>query len=185
VADPMMRDGLPLMIVQPGLVYGPGDTSPIHETWVQYLRRRLPMVPRGSAYCWAHVDDIARGHLLALERGQPGQSYIIAGSVHSLAEALALAERVTGIRAPRLQVSPGLLRATATLLRPVEQVLPLSGTYTAEGLRVAAGVTYLGSNAKARRELGYTPRSLEEGLPGTLRAEMAALGMTPGPHSSV
>lgn len=185
VADPMIRDGLPLTIVQPGLVYGPGDTSPIHETWVQYLRRRLPTIPKGSAFCWARVEDTARGHLLAMERGQPGESYIIAGPAHTLAEAMMFAERVTGIPAPRFQASPGLLHAMAALLWPVERVLPLSGTYTAEGLRVAAGVTYLGSNAKARRELGYAPRALEEGLPETLRAEMAALGIAPKPHSSV
>ena len=50
---------------------------------------------------------------------------------------------------------------------------------TPEGLRVLAGVTYFGSNAKARRELGYTPRSLEEGLRETLAQEMRNLGMTP------
>ncbi|MBV9578862.1 MAG: NAD-dependent epimerase/dehydratase family protein, partial [Chloroflexi bacterium] len=76
VALPMMRQGLPLVIVQPGGVYGPGDNSPQGELLRQYLRRKLPMVPRGSALCWGHVDDTAAGHALAMERGATGQSYI-------------------------------------------------------------------------------------------------------------
>lgn len=179
VADPLIHDGLPLIIVQPGVVYGPGDISAIHETWVDYLRRRLPAVPRGIAYCWGHVADTAAGHLLAMERGRPGESYIIAGPPHTLADALRLAEGITGVPAPRRQLSPGMMRAAAALVRPFEGLLPLPNTYTSEGLRVSAGVTYLGSNAKACRELGYAPRTLEEGLPETLRAEMAALGMRP------
>jgi len=50
-------------------------------------------------------------------------------------------------------------------------------------LRINAGVTYLGDNAKARRELGYDPRPLDEGLPPTLLDEMALLGMTPKPQT--
>jgi nucleoside-diphosphate-sugar epimerase len=49
---------------------------------------------------------------------------------------------------------------------------------TAEGLRVLAGVTYFGSNAKARRELGYAPRSLADGLRVTLEHEMRELGIS-------
>ena len=59
----------------------------------------------------------------------------------------------------------------------VGQVVPLPESYTAEGLRVTAGVTYLGDNAKARRELGYAPRPLADGLAETLRHEMKLLGM--------
>ena len=84
VALPMIQQGLPLVIVQPGLVYGPGDKSPVRETLVQYLQRKLPLVPRKTAFNWAHVEDTARGHLLAMEKGQPGESYILAGSAHTL-----------------------------------------------------------------------------------------------------
>src|SRR5579883_2610941 len=79
VAEPMMRDGLPLVVVMPGVVYGPGDTSSIRATFVQYLKRKLPLLPKGTAFSWAHVDDIARGHILAMESGKPGEEYIIAG----------------------------------------------------------------------------------------------------------
>ncbi|HEX8857576.1 MAG TPA: NAD-dependent epimerase/dehydratase family protein [Actinomycetes bacterium] len=177
VTDPLIAAGLPLVIVQPGVIYGPGDTSSLRPALVQYLRRRLPLVPRGTAYCWAHVEDIARGHLLAMERGRTGESYIIAGPPHTFAGALELAEELTGIPAPRLRAAPGLLRAAAQVMGLVERVAPVPLNYSAEYLRVNAGVTYLGSNAKARRELGYDPRSLRLGLAETLAHELRLLGM--------
>ena len=179
VAVPMMRAGLPLVIVQPGLIYGPGDTSSVRRTLVQYLEQSLPLVPRDTAYCWAHVEDIAHAHLLAMERGRAGEAYIIAGPRHSLIEALALAERITGVPGPRLHAPPALLRTLAAVASVIEKLAPLPAGYTAEDLRVVAGVTYLGTNEKARRELDYAPRPLEVGLGETLAHEMRLLGMTP------
>ncbi|MBI3975938.1 MAG: NAD-dependent epimerase/dehydratase family protein [Armatimonadetes bacterium] len=177
VAEPMIRQGLQLVIVQPGMVYGPGDTSSLRDSFVQYLRGRLPMTPQRTAMCWAHVDDTARGHLLAMEKGRPGESYIIAGPAHTLRELFELAEQITGIPAPKRHPSPATLRALARVADVVGSILPLSGTFTREGLRVIAGVTYLGSSDKASRELGFTPRSLAEGLRETLTHEMALLGL--------
>ena len=175
IAEPMMRAGLPLTIVQPGAVYGPGDNSPQGQFFRQYLRRRLPMVPSGTAFCWGHVDDTARGHVLAMQRGQVGQAYIIAGPPATLRDVLRLAEGITGVPPPPLHPAPGLVKALASVVQVVEHVVPLPENYSAEYLRVAAGTTYLGSNAKARRELGYAPRSLEEGLRETLQYEQAHL----------
>jgi nucleoside-diphosphate-sugar epimerase len=175
VAEPMIRAGLPLVIVEPGAVYGPGDPSPQGQLLRQYLQRKLPMVPRGAALCWAHVEDTAAGHVLAMQRGAVGQSYIIAGPPATIQAVLALAERLTGVPAPRLHPDPRLVKAVAAAMRVVERVVPVPDTYSAEYLRVAAGATYLGSNARARRELGFQPRSLEEGLPETLAYELARL----------
>jgi nucleoside-diphosphate-sugar epimerase len=175
VAVPMLKAGLPLIIVQPGVTYGPGDTSTIRELWRDFLRGALPMVPDKSAYCWAHVDDVARGHLLAMEKGRIGESYIIAGPAHSVFEALQIAERVSGVRAPRRLASPGMLRATAALTGLINALIPLPEKYHPETLRVAAGNTYLGSSAKAERELGFSARPLEEGLRETLEHERKLL----------
>ncbi len=177
VAEPMMRRGLPLVIVQPGMTYGPGDTSALRDTLIQYLRRRLPMAPQRTAMCWAHVDDTAEAHLLAMERGRPGESYIIGGPPHTLIGLFALAEEITGIPAPRWHPSPEVVRAFARLAGLAERIVRLPPSMTEEGLRVVAGVTYLGSNEKARRELGYDPRPLREGLRETLLHEMALLGI--------
>lgn len=177
VADPMIEAGLPLVIVQPGLIYGSGDTSNVRTTFIQYLQRKLLMIPEKTAFCWAHVDDIARGHILAMDIGQPGESYIIAGPRHTFVEAMEIAEQITGIPAPRLRVAPGVMKAMAGLMGMVEQVVPVPDAYTGEGLRLLAGVTYIGNNAKAKRELGYNPRPLREGLTETLHHEMQLLGM--------
>ena len=164
IAEPMMQKGLPLVIVQPGVTYGPGDPSAMGVTLRQYLQGKLRGVPKVSAYCWGHVEDTAAGHLLAMGRGRPGESYIIAGEPRTLIDAIEMAERITGIPAPRLRPSPGFLRFLAAITR-------------SEMLRVGAGATYLGSNAKATRELGLRHRPLEEGLRETLLAEMRTLGI--------
>jgi len=177
VAEPMMAEGLPLVVVMPGLIYGPGDTSSVRTIFLQYLQRKLPMIPSGTAYSWGYVDDIARAHLLAMEQGKAGEHYIIAGPSHTLVEALDLAERITGVPAPR-HVAPGLLRAAASVVGVAEKVVPVPEQYSAEYLRVSAGVTYLGTSARAQGEWGYHPRPLEEGLSETLRQEMSLLGMT-------
>jgi nucleoside-diphosphate-sugar epimerase len=177
VARPLMQAGLPLVIVQPGLVYGPGDTSVVHEALVNYLRGKLPMTPSGTKYCWGHVDDIAHGHILAMEQGKVGESYIIAGPKYSLVEAFTLAEQISGVRAPRLHPTPWMMKATAAMIALLGAMFPLPEPYSAEGIRSSAGVSYLGTNEKARRELGYAPRTLEQGLPETLEYEMQQLGM--------
>ena len=164
VAEPLMRQGLPLVIVMPGVVYGPGDTSSLGDSLRLMLRRRLPVVPRGTRLTWAHVDDVARGHILAMERGRPGETYIIAGPDHALADVFATAARIAGVPAPRALLTPGVMRALSRLMAVVERVVPVPAEAAAESLRSAAGVTYIASNAKARRELGYAPRPLEQGL---------------------
>jgi nucleoside-diphosphate-sugar epimerase len=175
VAEPMIKQGLPLIIVQPGAVYGPGDNSPQGQMFRQYLQRKLPMVPKGAALCWAHVEDIARGHLLAMERGKVGETYMIPGPPLSIYAVLQLAERITGVPAPRRQAPPGMLKGLAAAVSVVERFAPVPETMSAEYLRVAAGATYLGSNAKAARDLGYAPRPIEEGLRETLEYELARL----------
>jgi len=179
VAQPMIEAGLPLVIVQPGAVYGPGDQSDLRQVVVRYLQRKLPVVPGGMAVCWAHVEDTVEGHFLAMDKGKVGESYILAGPPHTVADYLKLAEQITGIPAPRLKVPPAALRLSAALMAVLGNLVTLPPTYTAEGLRISAVVTYLGDNSKARRELGYNPRSLADGLPGTLAYEMERLGIRP------
>jgi nucleoside-diphosphate-sugar epimerase len=170
VALPMMKAGLPLVIVMPGIVYGPGDTSPLAETLRQYLTKKLPILPTRTAYNWAHVDDIVTAHILAMEKGRAGESYIVGGPIHPLTEALQIAEKITGIRGPRIRLSPGIMKATAAMSGFFGSFLPIPELYSGEVLRASAGVTYIGDNTKARTELGYDPRPLEEGLRETLAA---------------
>ena len=142
---------------------------------MQYLRRRLPLAPARTAFSWAHVEDVARAHLLAMEKGQPGRTYMICGPTHTLVEALQIARGITGLPLPPI-VPPWVLKLLAAVMVLGERLLPVPDAFTAEGLRVAAGTTYIGDNTRARRELGWEPRSLEEGLRETLAHELRLLG---------
>lgn len=176
LAVSMMKQGLPLVIVQPGLVYGPGDTSSVRTTLISYLKKQLPVIPRKTALSWAHVDDIAHAHWLAMEKGRVGESYNICGYTHTLVNALETAKEITGIRMPAT-VPPQMIRVMSSIMYLFDKFIPVPESYTGEGLRIIAGVTYIGDNSKARRELGYNPRPLKEGLAETLHHEMKLLGM--------
>src|SRR5262245_16566509 len=175
VAKEFIAKGLPLVIVMPGLIYRPGDTSDLRTSILDFLHQKLPMLPSQTTFCWAHVDDIIQGHILAMEKGKIGESYIIAGEPYKISDAFQLASQITGKRAPGV-VSYKVMKALSVLVKPFDNFLP--PTYTSEGLREVAGPTYLGDNSKAKRELGYNPRPLREGWGETLRHEMKLLNQS-------
>jgi nucleoside-diphosphate-sugar epimerase len=184
VALPMIGEGLPLVIVQPGMIYGPGDQGPAHQLWEQYLQRRLPIVPAGAAYCWGFIDDMAEAHILGMEKGRPGRTYIIAGPPQYLSRMLHMAEETTGVPAPRIRVPAFAMKATAGLMGQVEKFVSLPAFFRAETIRSMAGATYLGTNNRARRELGINPRAIREGLRITMLWEMEQLGIKIPPTPS-
>jgi nucleoside-diphosphate-sugar epimerase len=173
VAEEFIAQGLPLVIVMPGGIYGPGDTSVLRTSIIDFLRGEVPALPTQAGICWAHVEDTAHAHLLAMEKGVPGETYIIAGEPCTYVDAFQLASSLTGKPAPRA-VPYQLMKAMSTLVKPFDSFLP--ETYTSEGLRLLGGVTYWGDNGKARRFLGFNPRPLKDGLETTLRHEMSLLG---------
>lgn len=170
IALQFIKAGLPLVIVMPGLIYGPDGTSMSDEALRLYLKKQLPLIPKRSAYSWAHVEDVVQGHILAMEKAVPGSTYIICGPPHQLTEAFDMAKQITGIRKP-IAVPPVMLKITAFFSSLVQNILPLPDMYRAEALRVQAGTTYLGDNTKAKKELGFSPRPLYEGLKETLLYE--------------
>ncbi len=174
VAKEFIAKGLPLVIVMPGLIYGPGDTSELRTSILDFLNQKLPVLPTQTTFCWAHVDDIIQGHILAMEKGRISESYIIAGEPYKMTDAFQLASQITGKRAPGV-VSHKVMKALSVIVKPFDNFLP--PTYTSEGLREIAGPTYLGDNSKAKRELGYYPRPFNEGWGKTLRHEMDLLGI--------
>jgi len=174
VAEPMVEAGLPLVTVMPGLVYGPGDTSAFGDALREFLRGDLPVVPRGVAYSPGHVADVARAHLQAMDRGTPGEAYIVGGEPATLVDLFDVIADVAGREPPRA-VSPVVFRWLAAVAGLLEQVVTLPPDYRTERLRVLGGVTYLGDNSKARAELGLQHRPLREGLEATVRQELAQL----------
>jgi nucleoside-diphosphate-sugar epimerase len=162
VAVPLQQRGAPLVIVCPGLIYGPGDTSRMGNVLRLYARRRLPvMIGPDNAVTWAHVDDVAAGHRLAAGKGRPGETYILAGPALTYRQFFKACERATGLPAPFIWLPSGLARWMAQVLRGVTPGL-------AELLQNMAGLSYLARADKAKRELGWTPRSVEEGIRDTI-----------------
>jgi len=175
IAKEFIAKGLPLVIVQPGLIYGPGDTSNVRVTLISFLQGKFPMAPTQTTLCWAHVDDVVQGHILAMEKGKVGESYIIAGEPCTFLDAFRLASQVSGKKAPNAAPYQ-VMKLFSILVIPFDSLMPES--YTSEGLRIVAGATYLGDNSKAKRELGYNPRPVSEGWVETVRHEMKLLGMS-------
>ncbi len=173
VAEEHAARGLPLVVVMPSVIYGPGDTgSTLGQLTRQIIKGRPVLAPEEGACSWVHVQDAARGHVLAMESGRSGESYMLAGEPASYGEILGLVAEQAGRRRPLL-LPAGVVRVVATITAPLERVLPIPQTMTAEAAR-AGLATYLGSSAKAERELGWTPRPVRDGIIETVRAEMAA-----------
>lgn len=177
VVNPHVQRGLPLIITLPSLVYGPGDKGPAHDFLVDLLKRRLLVLPRQTAFSWLHVQDAARGHLRAMQRGQPGERYILAGPTHTVREVVEAVARVAGRPLPRLWPGPTGMKILARLMGLVNRFVPLPTMLASETLRSIAGTTYIGAAAKAQRELGFEARPVEVGMLETLRAEAESLGM--------
>lgn len=169
-AEKAIADGLPVVIAQPGQVYGPGDHTQIGEILGDAYHGKLRYLALGEvALEMAHVDDTAAGIIAALERGRLGEAYVVAGEPSTLASAVALAARLGGHRPPPLTVPTGLLRAIAPINDRLGGLpgLPANLHETI----VVARASYLASHAKAARELGFAPRSLEQGLVDTFAVD--------------
>jgi nucleoside-diphosphate-sugar epimerase len=165
------EDGLPCVIVQPGGVYGPGDTSQVADLLDEFLAGRMPLIPFPElGVCLAHVEDVAAGIILAMDRGKAGESYVLSGPVTTMRDAIEVVAGLTGRRAPKRAVPVGLLRAM-TPVGPLVGKLFGQPPNLRELISSADGVTFWASHEKATRELGYAPRGMEEGLRQTLEAE--------------
>ena len=170
-AEEQQAAGRPVIIVQPGQIYGPGDHSAVGRQLAEAHAGRLRMLAlAGVGLNFGYVDDIARGLVLAHDRGKPGEAYVVGGEIIRLRDALAIAARLGGRRLPRLAIPTVLLRALAPLGPRLGRRLGLPSDMR-EVIRAADGVTYWASDAKARRELGYTSRDLETGLRATFASQ--------------
>jgi dihydroflavonol-4-reductase len=159
VVRPLQAQGLPVIIVCPSVVFGPGDNSPLQDLLRAYARRRLPVMAGASTTRnWAYVDDVASGHRLAAERGRPGETYFLAGAPLSLKQFFAEAERATGLPAPRVWLPASLAALTKAGQRPS----------LAAALGGLGSPPTLASAARAQQELGWHTRPLAEGLRATV-----------------
>jgi nucleoside-diphosphate-sugar epimerase len=161
-----VEQGLDVVIVQPGLVYGPGDTAQSGDLIAQVARGKRPLAPSGGGVCWAHVDDIADGHVRAMGRGRAGESYMLAGPRATLADGLRKVAEIAGTKGP-IVLPARMVSATAALMGALGKVVPVPPDFAAETMR-AGLATYYGTPAKAERELGWHARPIEQGLRETV-----------------
>jgi nucleoside-diphosphate-sugar epimerase len=171
VAKRMIEDGLPGVIVQPGGVYGPGDTSQVADLLEQFFAGRLPLLPFPElGICLTHVEDVAGGILLALDKGRVGETYVLSGPVTTMREAIETVAAASDRKPPRYAMPTALMKAL-TPIGPLVGKLMGQPPNLRELISSADGVTFWASHEKASRELGYAPRGLEEGLRQTLEAD--------------
>ena len=164
VALDRIRRGYPVVIAQPGGVYGPGDTSQI-ANFVDLIRKgRLKALTfPETGLNFLHIEDCVDGILLVHDKGRIGESYVLGGEMTTLGDAIKRVAAVLGKKPPRIVIPPVMVKMSIPLGPLIGRVMGV-GPNLRELIKAADGVTYWATDAKARRELGYSPRDLDTGL---------------------
>lgn len=167
VAQQRARAGAPVVTLLPSQVYGPGDHSAVGTRLRQAYRGSLrSRVLDEAGLGFVHVEDLVTGIVAALDAGRTGERYILSGPQVRIAEATRIAAVLGGHGLP-----PKIPTALLRLLIPLGAVMGQPGLGE---LVASAGATYWGSSAKAAGELGFAPRSIEDGLRDTYEATSGA-----------
>ncbi len=164
------RNGLPVVIVNPAAPIGPWDVKPTPTGGIvlDFLRGRLPFYI-GTGMNVVDVEDVALGHVLALEKGVPGQRYILGNRNMTLFEVLLTLQAITGVKAPRVKLPINLIILFGMIDYLVEgKLLKRKPRIPLEGMRVAKKPMYV-SSAKAVRDLGLPQTPVEEALEKAVR----------------
>jgi len=158
------NDGLPAVIVNPSTPIGPRDVkpTPTGRIIVEAATGKIPaFVDTGLNL--VHVDDVANGHFLALERGVIGERYILGGENLSLQQMLADIAGLAGRKPPTIKLPRGPLYPLALGAELYAKFSGKEPFVTVDGLRMSKNKMYF-TSAKAERELGYRARPYGEGL---------------------
>jgi dihydroflavonol-4-reductase len=160
--------GAPIVIVQPGGVYGPGDHSELGNMIDQAATGKLKMLmfPE-TGFNLVHVEDVADGILLAYDKGETGQSYVLGGQISKMRELVEKVSEIAGRKAPTRELPPALMKMAIPIGPLVGKALGFPPNLR-ELIRTSDGVTFWAKDDKARRELGYAPRDMDTGLRETL-----------------
>jgi dihydroflavonol-4-reductase len=176
--------GLPVISVLPSAVFGPGDRKPTPNghSLLSYLKlsphRKVPATDGGVSV--VDVEDVAEGHILAMEKGRVGERYILGGENLTYRDLFQLAHELTGLAEPGGAPSPGLVRLAGRMLE-------LGARWTGKDpiltYRLARDYAYgrvWVTSAKAEQELGYSHRPARETLARAIRFYLAN-GYVPQP----
>ena len=170
IAEERAAQGAPIVIVQPGSVYGPGDHALVGQMIEQASTGKMPAKAFPElGLNMVHVDDVADGIMLAYDKGKVGESYVLGGEITTQGDLIDRAAAIGGKKPPRLTVPPVVLKALSPVSRWVGPMMDLPPNFK-EMISAAHNVTYWAKDDKARSELGYSPRGLDEGLRETIQA---------------
>jgi len=151
------RSGAPVVIVQPGQVYGPNDHSAVGANFRALAEGRLRYRAfEGLGLNLVHVDDLADGIVRALDRGRTGECYVLGGEITTLGDAYRAVAKAAGRALPRFVLPSAVARVAGRLIPSMREVVSS-----------ADGVTFWATDAKARAELGTKPRDLMQGMRDT------------------
>jgi dihydroflavonol-4-reductase len=170
IARDRIGKGAPVVIVQPGGVYGPGDHSEL-GTMIDQARTgklKMRMFP-DTGFNLVHVEDAADGILLAHDKGKVGESYVLGGELSTMGELVDKVSEIEGRDPPKREMPPALMKLAIPIGPVVGKAMGFPPNL-GELIRASDGVTYWAKDDKARRELGYSPRDLDTGLRETLAA---------------
>ena len=158
------ENGLKAVIVSPSTPIGPRDIKPT-PTGRVIVEAALGKIPAfiDTGLNLVHVDDVAAGHLLALEKGRIGESYVLGGQDVALRDMLGAIAKLTGRRAPTIGLPRLPLFPLAYVAEAVAQITGKEPFITADALRMAKYRMFF-SSAKAKCELGYSARPYGEAL---------------------
>ena len=164
VADMVVRDRLPAVIVNPSTPIGPRDVrpTPTGRIIIEAASGRMPaFVETGLNF--VHVDDVAAGHLAALHRGRVGERYILGGENVTLRQMLLDIAGIVGRRARPWRLPRGAVYPFAFGAEMLARAIGREPFATVDGLRLARYIMHF-DDKKARSELGYTSRPYRDGL---------------------
>lgn len=162
--------GLPVTIVSPANVYGPGDAGPNARYIRAVLAHHIPgLSTRPAWYSWVHVDDVVQGMVAATERGRSGAHYVLSGEPCDVNTFTRRVAQLASTWGPPLRIPPAGVQLTGSLFDAVGRATGLRLPISRELADMAAtGRRWVHPYTRAAEELGYAPRSLGEGLPETV-----------------
>ncbi len=164
IAEKLIEQGAPIVIVMPGQVFGPGDRSILADLMRRFYRGHFSIFPAAeTGLALVHVEDVALGHLLAAQKGQPGESYILAGPALTMRELTTMWAAASGTSPPRFFFPTSLVLLAGPILSLLKKIIRLPKLYS-EDVTGLAGATFYASSDKAAEKLGWRRRSLDEGF---------------------
>ena len=160
--------GLPVVVCNPTYMGGPGDVNlgSVH-TAASFVRGQVWVGLTTGGFGYTDIRDAARGLRLAMEKGVAGRRYIIGGCNILLREYHNLLSKLTGRRPPRIRLTPWLAEPLAVVGRIYYRMLGWTPYVTRGDVRMGRHY-WLYDYARARNELGFIPRPVEESLRDTL-----------------